>query len=55
MALEPNQTTAARLGDRLGERRLAHAGRAFEQQGTTDTDRKVDGRGDLIVGDVAGR
>ena len=55
VALQPDQRQLERLGDRLGERGLAGAGLALEQQRPLHRQREVGDRGQRVVAEVAGR
>ena len=54
VALEPDQRRPRQLGQRLGERGLAGAGLALEQDRALHLQRQVDDRRELVVGEVAG-
>jgi hypothetical protein len=51
-ALQPDQLPAQRLRQRLGERRLAAARRALEQQRLGELQRQPGGGGQRLVGQV---
>ena len=53
VALQPDQLDAQQLGQRLGERRLAGAGLALEQQRAAHRQREPAGRRQALVGQVA--
>ena len=55
VALQPDQRQVERLGERLGQRGLAGAGLALEQQRPLHPQRQVGDRRQLVVGEVAGR
>ena len=54
VALQPDELRAGRLGERAGERGLADAGVALEEQRAAQSQRQVAGRGQPVVGQVAG-
>ena len=55
VALEPDQRQVQRLRERLGERGLAGAGLALQQQRPLHPQREEGDRGEVVVAQVAGR
>jgi hypothetical protein len=55
VALQPDELDAERVGEHAGEQRLAHAGRAFEEQRPLHAQRQVRAHRERVVDDIAAR